>query len=296
MKVLRADAMGMCFGVRDALAVMADLPDPQTVTVHGQLVHNPVVLTDLKVRGFTLTDEADRARLPDTPAVLITAHGVSDRERARLSGAGKHLIDTTCPLVKRVHAAAQRLAARTDHVLVIGRPGHVEVLGIVEDLPSCTIVPDVAAVAAYPYVALGVVAQTTTPPAVAAAVRAEIVRRNPHAAVHYVDTVCAPTRDRQRALERLLPQVEVVVVVGGAGSNNTRELTALVGRVGVPAYQVEGPAEVRSEWFDGVTTAGLTAGTSTLAATVDAVEAAMLATAAEPARCGRPLGAVGADR
>lgn len=296
MKVLRADALGMCFGVRDALAVMADLTDPRAVTVHGQLVHNPVVLTDLRVRGFTLTDETDRRRLPDTPAVLITAHGVSDRERARLAGAGKRLIDTTCPLVKRVHLAAQRLATRAEHVLVIGRPGHVEVLGIVEDLPSYTIIPDVAAVAAYPYVALGVVAQTTTPPALAAAVRAEIVRRNPHAAVEYIDTVCAPTRDRQRALERLLPQVELVVVVGGAESNNTRELTALAGRVGIPAYQVAGPGEVRPGWFAGVATAGLTAGTSTLAATVDAVEAAMLAAAADPPARGRPLGAAAGGR
>jgi len=111
MKVLRADAMGLCFGVRDALAIAANRPDPCKITIHGELVHNETVLVQLRSRGFQMTAEGDRDSLPSTEEVLITAHGISDRERQRLESAGKRLIDTTCPLVQRVHRAAQALQA-----------------------------------------------------------------------------------------------------------------------------------------------------------------------------------------
>src|ERR1700693_4752365 len=134
MKVLRADAMGLCFGVRDALAIAANLPDAVRTTIHGELVHNETVLVHLQSRGFRITAEADRDALPTTEDVLVTAHGISDRERARLESAGKRLIDTTCPLVRRVHRAAQALAADGFLVVVLGRRVHVEGLRIVWDL------------------------------------------------------------------------------------------------------------------------------------------------------------------
>ena len=273
MTVIRAEVLGMCFGVRDALAALESHPDPPSATIHGQLVHNPVVVQDLLVRGFRTTEEDDRAAIPPTETVVITAHGVSDRERRRLADAGKRLVDTTCPLVRRAHAQAVKLAARVDHVLLIGRPGHVEVIGLAEDLPSVTVVPSVEAVRTYPFARLGIVCQTTTPPAVAEAVRARIVACNPESSVEFVNTVCAPTRDHQRSLESLLGRVEAVVVVGGESSNNTRALAELAKSRGVRAVRVAGPAELDRAWFDGVTTVGLTAGTSTLAGTVDAVEA-----------------------
>ncbi len=275
MDVIRAEVLGMCFGVRDALAAIAGVEDPFRVTIHGQLVHNEVVVTRLRVRGFGTADEDDRDRLAPTPAVLVTAHGISDRERARLTAAGKELIDTTCPLVRRVHLAAQKLRRDGYHVLVVGRPGHVEVRGIVEDLDSFDVVPDAASVRRYPHARLGVICQSTTAPRVAAEVRAEVERQNPNAEVKYVDTTCQPTRDHQRALEDLLPRVDAVVVVGGSNSNNTRELVELAVARGVPAYRVGGAADLRAEWFIGCRRVGLTAGTSTLDETVWEVEDAL---------------------
>lgn len=273
MEIVLAESAGMCFGVRDALAVLAELPDPTRVTIHGELVHNEVVLQQLAVRGFRQAAEADRERLPDTPAVLVTAHGVSDRERARLTAAGKEVIDTTCPLVRRAHAAAVRLRDDGRHVLVVGRPGHVEVRGLTEDLPSHEVVPDVAAVRRYEFNRLGIVYQTTTPPPLAATVRGAIVERNPHADVRSIDTVCRPTREHQESLSRLLPRVDAVVVVGGANSNNTRELARRASAAGLPAYHVQGPADVRADWFRRGSRVGLTAGTSTPDATIAAVRA-----------------------
>ena len=163
MKIIRATEMGMCFGVRDALQIANGVSDPAEVTIHGELVHNPRVIHQLDVAGFVQASELNREEVSDTPVVLITAHGVSNKERSRLELSGKQLIDTTCPLVRRAHDAAMRLAAEGRHVLLIGKPGHVEVQGIVEDLNSYDVVPDVHAVKKYDSRRIGIVCQTTMP-------------------------------------------------------------------------------------------------------------------------------------
>ncbi|HZW32122.1 MAG TPA: 4-hydroxy-3-methylbut-2-enyl diphosphate reductase [Isosphaeraceae bacterium] len=272
MQVIRADVMGLCFGVRDALEVIDGIDEPATVTIHGQLVHNAVVQAGLAARGFALHGEAERrTALPETPAVLITAHGISDRERNRLETAGKRLLDTTCPLVRRVHQAAQALQAEGYHVLVIGRRGHVEVEGIVEDLDHPDVIESVDEVTSYASGRLGIVCQTTATERQVEAIRAAIAARNPHAEVRFVDTVCLPTKEHQRALERLLDRVEAVVVVGGRNSNNTRELVARCRERGKSVWHVQSAAELDPRWFDGCATVGLTAGTSTLPGTIEEV-------------------------
>jgi 4-hydroxy-3-methylbut-2-enyl diphosphate reductase len=276
MNVIRADVLGMCFGVRDALKVIAAVAEPAAVTIHGQLVHNEEVVSGLSARGFAMSGEAERQRVPESPAVLITAHGVSDRERARLSAAGKRLIDTTCPLVTRVHQAARRLHDDGYFVIVIGRPGHVEVRGIVEDLERFAVVESEVDVATYAAPRLGIVCQTTVPSGHAAAVRAAIEAANPEAEVRFVDTVCQPTKDHQRALERLIDRVDAVVVVGGRNSNNTKELVQRCRDRDRPVLHVQSAAGIDPDWFRDFETVGLTAGTSTLDSTIADVEQALL--------------------
>lgn len=271
MRVIRADAMGLCFGVRDALLRTQTIENAELVTIHGELVHNEAVQKQLKQRGFQITPEAKRTSLPETPHVLITAHGISERERERLEEAGKHLIDTTCPLVRLVHEAAQRLAAEGYFVIVLGRRGHVEVQGIVEDLAQYEIVSQREDVKAWSHPRLGVVCQTTTPPWLAEQIRVEIEAQNPQAEIRFQNTICQPTRDRQQAVERLCQQVDAVVIVGGANSNNTQQLVALCQRIGTPAYHVQTADDIRPSWFQGCKTVGLTAGTSTLDETIQAV-------------------------
>jgi 4-hydroxy-3-methylbut-2-enyl diphosphate reductase len=275
MKIIKADVLGICFGVRDALAIIDDVKRPDEVTIHGELVHNEKVLDDLSERGFRMLGEKQRSELPVTQSVLITAHGVSDKERARLAQAGKRLIDTTCPLVTRAHQAAQRLQADGCHVLVIGKRGHVEVQGIIEDLRSFDVIGSVDEVIAYPHAKLGVMCQTTTPVRHAEEIRAAIKAKNPHAEIRFSDTICHPTKDHQNALDRLMDEVEAMIVVGGHNSNNTRQLVLRCQAHGLPAYHVQGPEDLHPEWFDGIETVGLTAGTSTLDDTIDAVECAM---------------------
>ena len=201
--------------------------------------------------------------------VLITAHGVSDVERGRLIAAGRSLIDTTCPLVRRAHDAAMALKADGRHIVLIGRAGHVEVRGIVD------IVSSPEDVVPYPHQRLGVVCQTTTPPDVFARVLERANQLNPDADIRFIDTVCQPTRARQEAVHDLLDQVDAVVVVGGYNSNNTQRLVQLCEERQVSALHVEGADELDPGWFAGVGTVGLTAGTSTLDDTIDEVQLAL---------------------
>ena len=275
MHVIRADSMGFCFGVRDALATAERIERPELVTIHGELVHNEAVRQRLADRGFRQQTETSRHDIPESPAVLITAHGVSDAERGRLAANGKQLVDTTCPLVRRAHQAALALAAEGRHVVVVGRAGHVEVRGLVGDLVDYSIVEAVADVRTWPHDRLGIVCQTTTPPDHAERIRKSICDRNPHADIRFANTICQPTIDRQRAVERLLPQADAVVVVGGTNSNNTARLADLCREHGTPAYHVQSAGGIEPAWFAGCRVVGLTAGTSTLDATIDEVADAL---------------------
>ncbi|MGQ0636003.1 MAG: 4-hydroxy-3-methylbut-2-enyl diphosphate reductase [Planctomycetaceae bacterium] len=276
MQVVTAAAYGLCFGVREALALAERAADPGTVTIRGELVHNDLVLHRLDARGFARVAEQSSEMLPATPRVMITAHGISERERARLEAAGKRLIDTTCPLVRRVHRAAQAFSAEGRHVIVIGRKGHVEVRGIVEDLTSFDVVGEAAAVRDYQRPRLGVVCQSTTSPRLAHEVLAAIREANSWADIAFADTICQPTRDRQDSLQNLLPQVDAVVVVGGKNSNNTRELVALCEAAGKPSFHVQSARDLDAGWFRNVRKVGLTAGTSTLDETVEGVRQELL--------------------
>jgi 4-hydroxy-3-methylbut-2-enyl diphosphate reductase len=266
----------MCFGVKDALSTVMTMDDPERATVYGQLVHNGEVLKAVRARGFSMLEESDRTPAVSTPNVVITAHGLSDRERRTLAASGKTLIDTTCPLVSRVHQIARGLQEQGYFVIVVGRREHVEVKGIVGDLERFAVVERPEDVVDYPADFIGVVCQTTTPPALRDSVFETIFRENGGKELRFIDTICGPTRERQEAVEDLLPKVQALVVVGGKNSNNTRQLQALGEKAGLPCFRVESASELRPEWFDGVDTVGLTAGTSALDQTIDEVYTALL--------------------
>ncbi len=283
MKVIRAEAMGLCFGVRDALGYIENLSQPDGVTVYGDLVHNGRINQRLVQLGFHRMPENGReTRRPETPAVLITAHGVSDAERGRLEQAGYEIHDTTCPLVRRAHQAARALDAEGRFVLLIGRRGHVEARGLVGDLRNAEIIESPAEVRAYASDKIGVLCQTTTPDSLAMAVLKQVYALNPGKEIRFADTVCAPTRERQRSLDRLLPRVDALVVVGGRKSRNSRELAEKAAVRGVRAVLVDSAAELDPAWFAGCEVVGLTAGTSTLDETIEEVHRALVGLQVSP--------------
>jgi 4-hydroxy-3-methylbut-2-enyl diphosphate reductase len=271
MRILRAAYLGMCFGVRDAIELAERRSDIAPLTVLGDLVHNDAVLARLRSRGIgSATDPAQVA----TRTVMVTAHGTSERSLARTRALGLEVVDATCPLVHVAHRAVQALVRDGYHPVIVGRRGHVEVRGMTEDLEAFDVVLDEADLEGLPpRPRLGVVAQTTQPIEKVRGLVASIQRRFADADVRFIDTVCRPTKQRQTAALDLARQSDVVIVVGGAGSNNTRELVQTCARYCGRVHHVQTEADLAVDWFLGAQTVGLTAGTSTPDDVVDRVEA-----------------------
>ena len=271
--VRRAEHLGMCFGVRDAINFARSKVAEHPITVMGELVHITSVLDDLKKRGVRFQDKPEQV---DTKSAMITAHGASNRVRNRAKMAGLKISDATCPLVHYAHQQLRKLADAGCHPIIIGRRGHVEVRGLTEALASCDVVlneADIDTLAEYP--SYGVMAQTTQPITRVRILVDYMQVRFPNAEVRFVDTVCQPTKQRQQAAEELAKQSDVVLVIGGANSNNTYELARTCSRFCRRVHHVQGPNDIRAEWFFDTDTLGITAGTSTPDELIDAVESRM---------------------
>ena len=271
MKVIRAESMGMCFGVRDAIAFAKRRVESGPLTVLGDLAHNERVVGDLRSRGVRIEKDLD-GPLSDT--VMITAHGASEARIQRLRGRGHEVLEATCPLVRFAHRSAARLVSAGYFPLVIGMKDHVEVRGLTEDWDAFEVALTEQDIDALPFrPRYGVVAQTTQPVARVEALVERLRARFPESEIKWVDTVCRPTKERQSAAVSLAKAADVVVVVGGAHSNNTRQLVKTSESLGARAHHVQSPEDVDPAWFTDGITVGLTAGTSTPDEQIDAVEA-----------------------
>jgi 4-hydroxy-3-methylbut-2-enyl diphosphate reductase len=272
MKIIIAEHLGMCFGVRDALAQAERLAAEVPLTILGQLVHNPLVRERLQARGVA---EGEIDRSATTKQVMITAHGASDLARQGWERAGFIVADGTCPLVRHAHQQLRLLVQRGYFPVVIGKRGHVEVRGLVGDFPHAVVIETPADFAEIPEpeTRLGVISQTTQPIERVHEMIDALRDARPGAEVKFCDTVCQPTKNRQNALHKLIVACDIVVVVGGRNSNNTLQLAARVNAGGRRAIHIERVEELQRQSFIDAKCVGLTAGTSTLRETVDEVHA-----------------------
>ncbi len=276
MKIHRASDMGFCFGVRRAVDMMQEAAANGTrVTTLGQVVHNPQVVAQLEATGIMVKND----RLADdveTDTVAITAHGVGETVVRDIEARGLKVIDTTCQFVSRSQRAARNLAERGFTVVIFGDPSHPEVKGVLgwcrgrgiviknetlDDLP------------AYLPAKIGVISQTTHTPDrfamfVANLMRARIAQITE---IRVVNVLCNATTSQQAATRDLTQDVDLMVVVGGHNSANTRHLAELSRANGVVTYHVETSGELEPEWFDGHEDIGVTAGASTPDFSIDAV-------------------------
>jgi len=288
MKIQRATHLGMCFGVRDAITLARQEAGTRPITILGDLVHNESVLDDLRRRGVRLERDLEAVR---THAVLITAHGASERRKEEVRARGHRLIEATCPLVRFAHERLAELVRDGFHPVIVGLRDHVEVRGLTGDLEAFDVVLDEGDVDRLtPRTRFGVASQTTQPVARVQRLVARLRDRFPEAEIRLAETVCLPTRQRQQAAEELAAGSDVVVVVGGTGSNNTRELVATCRQYCGRVHHVQTVADLEPGWFQPEDRVGLTAGTSTPAVLIDAVEERLRSWAAGQA--GRGLDAL----
>lgn len=266
MRVTVAKALGTCFGVQDAIDLALDPAYRGNLTIIGQLVHNPQTVERLRNGGVDLVDGID-ALNPEfikTRNVMITAHGAAESVRERAEAAGFRVIDATCPLVLRVHKAIANFVRSGYHPVVIGQDTHVEVRGIVGDLADYTVVgrpEEIEKLEGRERV--GIVSQTTQQIDFVRSMVERIRARFPAMEVSFSDTVCQPTKDRQVAVRELAAEVDLMIVVGGYNSSNTKKLLLVCEEFGVEAHHIERAGELKEEWFSGHEHVGITAGTST---------------------------------
>jgi 4-hydroxy-3-methylbut-2-en-1-yl diphosphate reductase len=273
MKIILAEHFGVCFGVRDAIAEAERLAQDGPLTILGELVHNPVVRERLAARG--VVESRDAAA---TQQVMITAHGTSDARRQELRSAGFTVADGTCPLVRRAHSQLRDLVSRGYFPVVIGQRGHVEVLGLTGDFPQAVVIEtaDESHLLPGEEKRFGFISQTTQPIAHVQRIVSALRAARPDAEVVFCDTVCQPTKNRQKALQELIGSCDTIVVVGGRNSNNTRQLVQAALSAGRRAIHIERADELCVAELRDAQTVGLTAGTSTLKETVAAVHDRLL--------------------
>jgi len=288
MKIVRAEHLGMCFGVRDAISLALKQARSEPLTILGHLVHNETVLAELRAQGIRLAQQpADVS----TRTVMITAHGASERAINETRRRSLNVLEATCPLVHAAHCAVTRLVREGLHPVIIGRRDHVEVRGLTGDLDAFDVVldeEDVAGLCEHPR--FGVVAQTTQPVDRVRQLVRLIRERFPQSEVCFIDTVCQPTKQRQNAAIELAQKCDVVIVIGGMHSNNTHELVKTCSRFCARVHHVQTAADLHNEWFCADDIVGITAGTSTPASVIVAVETAIPTLGVNNRECSRAIG------
>ena len=270
MKIIRAEHLGMCFGVKDAIALALETARREPLTILGDLVHNDTVLAELRAGGVRMGQAPAEVA---TPTVMITAHGASERSISQARRLGLNVLEATCPLVHLAHRSLARLVAEGFHPVIIGKAGHVEVRGMTEDWGECDVIlsaADVAGLRERPR--FGVMAQTTQPIEKVRELVQLIRERFPRAELRFVDTVCQPTKQRQGAAMELAQHADVVIVIGGRHSNNTHELVNTCARFCARVHHIQTAEDLHRDWFFAHDVVGLTAGTSTPDSVIAEVE------------------------
>jgi (E)-4-hydroxy-3-methyl-but-2-enyl pyrophosphate reductase len=277
MEIILAKEMGFCFGVRRAVEMMEDATREQGPMVSlGSVVHNPQVVSQLKNKGLDVIATLDQ--VSERP-VAITAHGVSESVVRELESKNVPVVDTTCPIVTRSQQWAKRLAEDGFAVIIFGDPNHKEVRGVLGWAPgkafAVTSIEQLADLPDELPTRIGVLSQTTeTEGHFAEFVRALLEQRMDRISeLRVINTLCNATTSQQAAAQELSHQVDLMFVIGGRESANTRHLAEVAREEGVETYHVESAGDIQPEWLSGHKRVGVTAGASTPDDAVDAVVA-----------------------
>lgn len=282
MEVVRAKTAGFCMGVslalqklEKALLAQEQALEPakaRRICTLGPIIHNPQVLEHFAARGVSCVRNVEDLETGDH--VLIRAHGLTREEEARARVCGATVEDATCPRVKGAQLSIARATREGAALLLFGEAEHPEVRGLLsyaagesQVFGSLDELAHIPLLAEKPYV---LASQTTQDREAFAAIEAWLVERLPMLAV--LNTICGATRERQEEARAIAGGVDVMVVVGGRESGNTRRLAALAAQAGVETFHVERPEELEAKRFATKSRAGLTAGASTPKSLIDAAE------------------------
>ena len=279
-RIVVADTLGYCWGVRRALDIIEEAARPDSkVAPIGDIIHNPQVVERLRGRGVEGQQDLDQAEREGFKRVAITAHGYGPQLTEAAKTRGLEMIDTTCPLVTKVQRLAQKLVKQGYYLVVYGDDYHPEVRGVlnwantskscaakkIEQLPWNAKRGEVGEGKVSPPRKVALVSQTTKNidelQAFAARLQEMVVPLGGE--FRFANTICEPTTERQEALKRLVDVADVVLAIGGRKSSNTARLADVGNARGVPSYHIERAEEIQPEWLEHASTVGITAGAST---------------------------------
>lgn len=269
MKVLLANPRGFCAGVDRAIEIVERALDQlgAPIYVRHEVVHNRPVVEKLKAKGAIFLDDLNE--VPEGATVIFSAHGVSQAVRDLAKQKNFQLFDATCPLVTKVHMEVARYAKNNIECILIGHAGHPEVEGTMGQYHNAhagiyliETVEDALQLSLKNPERCAYVTQTTLSVNDTAEIISVLRTRFPKMTCPKKDDICYATTNRQEAVTTLAQLSDVVIVVGSVESSNSNRLRELAERLGCPAYLLDGPNDMRREWFQNVKVIGVTAGAS----------------------------------
>ncbi|HHV72724.1 MAG TPA: bifunctional 4-hydroxy-3-methylbut-2-enyl diphosphate reductase/30S ribosomal protein S1 [Clostridia bacterium] len=264
MEIYLADHLGFCYGVRRAMKLTEELLDQGIkVTSLGPIIHNLPEMERLKVKGLEIVENPEDINKENinNQVFIIRSHGLSPDIIASLGDI--KIVDGTCPYVKAVHNSGRLLKSQGYKMVIIGEKTHPEVKAALGWIGAGTlVVEDNQDLSTFPFFdKIGVVVQTTFPLQNLGEIIGQLALKTKE--MKFINTVCDATQKRQKAVQKLARQVDVVIVIGGKNSANTRRLVSICLNTGVPTYHIETPAEIESSWLKNIKKVGITAGAST---------------------------------
>ena len=267
-KVLLASPRGYCAGVDRAVETVEKALEKYgaPVYVRKEIVHNKYVVETLQERGVIFVDETDE--VPEGAHLVFSAHGVSPAVRDSAKSRNLLTLDASCPLVTKVHNEAKRFARDGYHILLVGHEGHEEVEGTAGEAPEIThLVDGVDGVDRLPDFPddqkLVWLSQTTLSVDETMVIVDKLHERYPNLENPPSDDICYATQNRQAAVKEIAPRCELVIVVGSQNSSNSRRLVEVALEAGAKeSHLVDYASQVKDEWFDGVSTVGVSSGAS----------------------------------
>ncbi|MYC29445.1 MAG: 4-hydroxy-3-methylbut-2-enyl diphosphate reductase [Chloroflexi bacterium] len=263
MEVILCSPRGFCAGVVRAIQVVEDCLERfgPPIYVKHQIVHNPYVVKDLERKGAVTVETVEE--IPPGSRVVFSAHGSPPEDFEQARQRDLQVIDAVCPLVTRVHNEARKYDSEGRRVILVGHDGHQEVKGTMGQAPMHLVdensedrMPDWG-----PDTPVAVLTQTTLSVGDTAAAIDEIKERFPQALVR--NDICYATTNRQAAVSKMASLVDMALVIGAQNSSNCNRLLELARSLGIPAYLINGPDEVRPEWVEEARVVGIASGAST---------------------------------
>ena len=265
-RVLLASPRGYCAGVERAVETVELALEHYgaPVYVRKQIVHNIHVVRDLEARGAIFVDE--ETEVPEGATVVYSAHGVAPSVFANSARLGHNVIDAVCPLVTKVHVQARRYADEGYTVVLIGHEGHEEVVGTMGEAPDATVlvqtVEEAESLDLPAGTKLAYVTQTTLSVDETGKIITTLRRRFPEIRAPRKEDICYATSNRQWAVKEMLPEIDLLLVIGSRNSSNSNRLVETARALGTTAYLIDDETEIDEAWLDDAATVGITSGAS----------------------------------